>query len=107
MSYKEYKAEDHALLSQGCVVVDFSAEWCGPCKRMEPIFKKLAQDFDGKAKFFKVDVDQHVELSTKYNISSIPSFIFLQDGKEIKTHTGSLSEADFSNLIRQIFSFAD
>lgn len=74
------------------VLVDFWAEWCGPCRQMGPMIKKLAVDYDGKAVVAKLDVDQNPELSARYNITSIPAFLIFKDGQEVRRIVGMTSK---------------
>ncbi len=67
----------------GVVVVDFFATWCGPCKRLEPIYKDLASEFAGRATFLKVDVDKNRALIQKYGIKSMPTLLYFKDGKQV------------------------
>lgn len=62
------------------VVIDFSATWCGPCRAMEPVIKKLAVEFAGKARFVKIDIDKHRALAGRFNVRGVPSFVFMKDG---------------------------
>lgn len=73
---------------QGAVVVDFFATWCGPCKRIAPFFEQLVDEYVGVT-FLKVDVDESAELVDVYNIQSMPTFVFLKDGKIVKKVEGA------------------
>jgi thioredoxin 1 len=63
------------------VLVDFSAEWCGPCKMMAPVLSQLKDKMDDKLRILKIDVDNNRELASKYNIRSVPTLMLFQDGK--------------------------
>lgn len=82
------------FIESGVVIVDFYADWCGPCKKLKPIFTQLAQSYKGKAKFAKVNIDHSRSVSKKYNVKKIPTVILFKDGKEIKRH-GPGSKQDF------------
>lgn len=76
------------LQTSGPVLVDFTATWCGPCKMLSPIIEKLADEFEGKLKVGKVDVDAAPGLAAKYGIRSVPTVIVFEGGKQKATHTG-------------------
>lgn len=81
-------------------VVDFSATWCGPCKVMKPIFESLADELGDKFNFVSIDVDENPELANKYQIQSIPAFVFLdEDGIEGDRKVGSCSKGELRDLI--------
>lgn len=79
---KEFDRE--VLESEGVVLVDFFAEWCGPCKMLAPILDELSEDMKGKAKIFKVDVDEAAGLADKYDITMIPHLIIFKDGEVVE-----------------------
>lgn len=76
------------LVSDIPVIVDFWAEWCGPCKQLGPIFEQLATDNAGKAKFMKVDTDS-TTLAAKYNIRGIPTILIFKYGQVVNTIVGA------------------
>ena len=78
---------------KGAVVIDFFATWCGPCKRIAPLFENLADKFYPAIAFLKVDVDESPELIDRFDISAMPTFIFLKDGKLVKRVEGADVEA--------------
>jgi thioredoxin 1 len=69
-------------IKEGVVIVDFFADWCGPCKMLAPIFEELGSEFEGKANFIKVNVDESSDIAVKYNISNIPAILILNNGEE-------------------------
>ncbi len=80
--------EDVVLKSDITVVVDFWAEWCGPCRALAPVFKKLSDKFSGKVKFAKLNVDDNQEVPARYNVRSIPTVIIFKEGKVCDTVVG-------------------
>jgi thioredoxin 1 len=85
------------------VVVDFWAEWCGPCKMLAPLLEEIAKEHVGTIKVVKVNVDQEAALSAKYGIQSIPTLYFFKAGQSVGKHIGLSSKKD---LLNKIQSFA-
>lgn len=73
-------------------LVDFYADWCGPCKMMSPIIEGLAQKYDGKFGVYKLDVDKAGEVASKYGIASIPALLFFKDGEIAESIVGATSK---------------
>lgn len=69
------------IQSKGLVLVDFSAVWCNPCKMLDPIVKQLADEWDGKVKVIKVDVDSNPDLAMQYQVLGVPTLILFKDGE--------------------------
>lgn len=80
-------------------IVDFYADWCGPCKVMKPIFEKIAPEYEGKVKFEKVDVESDVERASKFGVMSIPTFVILKDEQEVARKMGAMPEQALKNWI--------
>lgn len=74
--------------SQVPVLVDFYADWCGPCKAMAPIVDALAQEYEGKAKIGKINTDENQDIAIQYGVMSIPTFIVFKGGKAVKKMIG-------------------
>ena len=81
-------------VSNGISIIDFFAPWCGPCRMIAPIFEKLSIEFDGKAKFYKVDIDQDSKIAADYGVISIPTIIVFSNGSEIDRKVGGMREID-------------
>ena len=95
---KENEFEKEVLESNEKVLVDFYANWCGPCKMLRPILDEIASD-RGTTKIMSINVDEADELSQKYGIISIPCLILFENGKEINRSVGLKSKSDIESMI--------
>ncbi|MBR9999846.1 MAG: thioredoxin [Cyclobacteriaceae bacterium] len=84
---------NEVLDSQKPILVDFWAEWCGPCKLIGPVVEELAREYDGKAVFAKVDVDSNPVISAKYGIRSIPTLLFFKNGEIVDRQIGAVPKS--------------
>ena len=91
--------QDTALKDESVSVVDFWAEWCGPCRLIGPIIEDLAKDYEGKALIGKVNVDSNPETSMKYGVRSIPTILFLKNGEVVDKHVGTATKATLSEKL--------
>lgn len=91
--------ESKVLQSDVPVLVDFWAEWCQPCKAIGPSVEQLASEYSGKAKVFKVNVDNEGEIATKYGILSIPALLVFKGGKEVDRMVGAGPKTSIAQLI--------
>jgi len=94
--------EKEVINSDIPVVVDFWAEWCMPCKIVEPHFKALAKKYKGKIKFGRLNVDEEVDISQKYEIMAIPTFILFKGGKEIDRLIGAAPKDKLEEFIKKV-----
>ena len=81
------------------VLVDFWAEWCGPCKMIAPILEELAQKYLGKIKIGKLNVDENPNTPAKYGVRGIPTLILFKDGKALETKVGALSKSQLETFL--------
>ncbi|MBD5459828.1 MAG: thioredoxin [Lachnospiraceae bacterium] len=94
--------EKEVLQSDIPVMVDFYADWCGPCRMMGPVVASMAEKYEGKIKIGKLNVDDEGEIAGKYGVASIPTFIFFKGGQEAATCMGAMSAGDLEAKISQV-----
>jgi thioredoxin 1 len=92
-----FKAE--VLESDKLSVIDFWAEWCGPCRAIGPVIEELAKEYDGKVKVGKVNVDHNPQISMDYGITSIPAILFVKNGEVVDKLVGAQPKANFVKKI--------
>ncbi len=101
--YIELKEENfESVVNEGVSLVDFWAPWCGPCRMIAPIIDELATDFDGKAKICKVNSDEETNLALNFGIRSIPTILFMKDGKVVDTIIGATSKQSLADKINSL-----
>ncbi|MFK8055030.1 MAG: thioredoxin [Saprospiraceae bacterium] len=96
--------ETEAITSGGVSVVDFWAEWCGPCRMITPIIEQLAGEYEGKVKVGKLNVDENSAVSERYAIRSIPTILIFKDGEIVDRHVGATTKAALQQKIEQHMS---
>lgn len=88
--------------SDKLVVIDFWAEWCGPCRMVGPIVEELATEYEGKAIIGKVDVDSNDEITSKYGIRNIPTILFLKNGELVDKQVGAAQKSVLAEKIDKL-----
>jgi thioredoxin 1 len=96
------KEEFVELSKEGLLVVDFYADWCGPCRMLTPVMEELAAEFENKAKFAKLNVDNVDEVASAFRIMSIPCVVFIKDGKEVNRIVGYRPKKDFESVLESL-----
>lgn len=91
--------EQDVLKSDSPVLVDYWAEWCGPCKMIAPALDELADAYDGRAKIVKVNVDNSRALAAKYHVRSIPYLVVFKDGEKVGEQIGAVGKAQLAGLL--------
>lgn len=91
---KKLNADDfNETISEGLILVDFFAEWCPPCRMLEPILEEIAEQMQGKIKLCKIDIDQAQSVTSSYQVTSVPTLILFKNGKEVN-RTEGLKDVD-------------
>lgn len=85
----------------GLKVVDFSAAWCGPCKMLSPILEELSKEMGDSIEILKIDIDENVELAMEYQVSSVPTIIFIKDSKEVDRKVGFIPKSFLKDEIEK------
>ena len=100
LTFEEKNFEKEVLQAEGKVLVDFYADWCGPCRMMSPVIDDIAKELDGKVKVGKVNVDNNQELAIKYDVMSIPTIMVFEKGNPIKTCIGVTDKNEILHVLK-------
>ena len=94
--------EAEVIHSNTPVLVDFWAEWCGPCRMIAPTIEEIANEYDGKVKVGKINVDKESDLAIRYHIDAIPAFLIFKNGSVVETRKGLRPKSELCTLLDQI-----
>ncbi|WP_027482963.1 thioredoxin [Deinococcus pimensis] len=95
-----------AETASGYTLVDFTAEWCGPCRTVAPIVTQLASELEGRARVAKLDVDRNPSVAMKYRVMGMPTFILFHDGRPVATLVGAHPKRAFDAFVKQHVALA-
>lgn len=102
LQFQDSSFKQEVLESGQPVLVDFYADWCGPCKMLAPIVEDLAAEYADRIKIGKLNVDQNMETAAKYGVQSIPTLILFKDGEAVKTVVGLQSKAALTQILDSV-----
>ena len=100
-SLQDSQLEEKVLNSKGVAVIDFWAEWCGPCRQLLPIMEEVSKELGDKVKIYKMNVDEAQETAAKFGIRSIPSVFLFKDGKQVDVKVGLNSKETMVSWIKE------
>lgn len=98
-SVNDNEFESEVLNANSPVVVDFWAEWCGPCKALSPLLDEISTEMDGKVKVVKVNIEEAPEAPTKYGVRGVPTLMIFKDGQVVDTRVGGMPKGQLSEWI--------
>jgi thioredoxin 1 len=93
--------EEKVIKSDKLVIVDFSAEWCGPCRIVSPIIHELATQYEGRIVVGEVNVDENPQITTKYKVRNIPTVLFIKNGEVVDKQVGAVPKANYKTMLEQ------
>ena len=104
LEFTDANFQEKALAPETVSVIDFWAEWCGPCRMVAPVIEELSKEYEGKVLVGKVDVDNNYQISMKYGIRSIPTIMIFKNGELFDRHVGTISKAALAEKIEKALS---
>ncbi|MCU7695432.1 thioredoxin [Haoranjiania flava] len=100
LEFTDANFQEEVLNNDTLTVVDFWAEWCGPCRAIGPVIEELAKDYEGQVKIGKLNVDQNSNVSIEYGITSIPAILFIKNGEVVDKQIGAVPKSVLENKIK-------
>ena len=87
--------------AQGVSVVDFFATWCGPCKMLAPVFQEVGKEFENKANFYKIDIDESLDIARQFSVSTVPTVIIFKNGEPVERLVGFMPKEHLASKIKE------
>lgn len=100
--FTDQNFENDVELSETPVLIDFWAVWCGPCKAIAPVIEEIADEYQGKVKVGKVDVDQNQNIAMKYGIRSIPTILIMKKGEVVNQIVGAVPKTNITDMLNEL-----
>ena len=101
LQFTDADFDETVLAADQPVLVDFWAEWCGPCHQMAPILEALAQEYSGRIKFVKLDTEENFDISDRYGVRSLPTLLLFKDGQQVDRIFGARPKADLARNLEK------
>lgn len=102
LTFTDSNFDETVLQSGKLAVVDFWAQWCGPCRAVGPIIEQLANEYEGQAVIGKVDIDSNPDVAFRYKVRSIPTVLFIKDGEVVDKQVGAVRKSIYQNKIEDL-----
>lgn len=102
LQFTDENFNEEVLSSELPVLVDFYADWCGPCKMLAPVIETLATEYEGKVKIGKLNVDNAPDTAEKYNVMSIPTLLFIKNGEVVNKSVGVAEKTDIEQILNSL-----
>jgi len=104
LQFTDANFDEEVIKSDKPVLVDFWAEWCGPCKALTPVIEELAREYAGKVKIGKVNTDENRQISVRFSVSAIPTVMMFQNGQVIEKFVGLRGKKDFQTSLNKLIA---